>query len=419
MHKKPLVIILGGGYSGVRAALDLLKRKNSKVILIDRNAYHALPSQYYEVGAYFRPEDPQTLRKDFHELYHSASVSFDEIFNHSPLFDMIQDEAESVVPEDSLVVLKRGRRIHYDYLVVALGSATNYFGIARLENNAIGFKSVEEALNVRDRIDELFFSTPKQKKITIVIGGGGVTGCEFSSEVVGYIHKLSRAHSRPIGAWSCILVEASCSVLSSFSPWAQKKAHARLRKLGVTVLTDSPIVDVWPNLIHIGKEKRALPFDLLVWTAGVKGACSGDIIKNVPLQAKNCLPVNEYLQVGEHKNIFAVGDIAASFDLYTKTPLAMTAQKAVHEGKYAARAINQLIGNPSAVLRAYSPKRSSYVIPLGQKYAILETPYLRLSGFIPWFLKYIVLLKYVRTVVPLKRAVRFVVKEMRLFSQND
>lgn len=419
MHKKPLVIILGGGYGGVRVALDMVKHKNAKVILIDRNMYHALPSQYYEVGAYFRPEDPRTLRKDFHELYHSATVSIDEIFKRSPLFDFIQGEVESVIPEDSLITLRGGRKLHYDYLVIALGSETNYFGIPHLEDNSIGFKRVEESLNIRDRIDELFLSTQKHKKIQIVVGGGGVTGCEFTGELIGYIHKLSRSHSRPVGAWSCVIVEASNSILGSFSLWAQEKAHTRLSRLGVTILADSPIVDVWPNLIHIGKEKRPLPYDVLIWTAGVKGACSGDIVKNISLEQKNCLPVNQFLQVGEHKNIFAIGDIAASFDPIKKQPLAMTAQKALHEGIYVGYALSQLIKNPKVSLEPCKPKYSSFIIPLGGKYALLETPHLRLSGFIPWLLKYIVLLKYLRTIIPFGDAVRFVVKEMRIFSQND
>ena len=419
MQSKPLVAILGGGYGGIRAALDLGKTRRARVLLIDKNRYHTLPSQFYELGSLFRKEDRAATREEFRKLFHSAAIPYADIFQKYGDIEFIEAAVEAVEPELALVMLKGGRQVKYQWLVVALGSQTNYFNIPHLERNAIGFKSIEEVFNIRDRIDELFYSTPKHKKITVGVGGGGVTGCEFASELVGYMQKLSKTHSRPVGAWSCVLVEASQNVLGASSPWIQQKARSRLHKLGVTILTESLIVDVWPGLIYIGGERRSLGYDLLVWTAGVKGAYENEIIRGILPEKKNCLSVGTALEVKQHSNIFAIGDIAASQDSLTGAFLPMTAQKAVYEGAYVAMAINRLIQNPQKQIERYQPKRSSYIIPLGGKYALLETPHLHLSGFAVWILKYIVLLRYLLSILPPAKALRLMLRELALYTRND
>ncbi len=419
MKPKPLIVILGGGYGGIRVALDLAKTRLVDIVVVDKNLYHVLPSQFFELGSLFKKENRPASREEFRELFHSSAVPYDDIFENFPAIEYVEDIVEAVEPDRELVVLKSGREIQYQWLVVALGSQTNYFNIPHLERNAIGFKNVEEVFNIRDRIDELFYSSPKNKKITILVGGGGVTGCEFSSELVGYMKKLSRIHARPVGAWECVLVEASPTILGTSSPWIQQKARARLRKLGVTVLTESPIVDVWPGRIYITQARTPFSFDLLIWTAGVKGACEGEIIRGVPLQKKNCLIVGLALEVVPYSNVFTIGDIAASMDPRTGASIPMTAQKAIHEGAYVAGVIRSRIKNPKRTIMPYRPKMSSYIIPLGGKYALLETPRVHLSGFPIWILKYVVLLRYLLTILPPAKAFRQVFRELALYTRND
>ncbi|MEK7649442.1 MAG: NAD(P)/FAD-dependent oxidoreductase [Patescibacteria group bacterium] len=423
MHRKPLVVILGGGYGGVRVARDLARRHAAQVVLIDRNPYHMLYAQFYETATLFRPEHlPETKkqqRTENRELLTSAAIPFRDIFVHMPAVKIEQGEVTSVDPETRAVIFNSGRKLYYDFLVVALGSKTNYFSIPHLEQNSIGLKSVTEAANVRNRIDELFLTTPKHKKITVVIGGGGFTGVELAGELVGYMRKLSHLHGRPTGNWACVVVEAGPGVLGTSAPWVQKRASRRLKDLGVTVLAGGAIVDVWPNLLYLGKEKRPLGFDLLVWTAGVKGACEGSIIKGAGVDKKTCLIVDPYLRVQPYENIFTVGDAAATVNIETGAPMPMTAQKAVHEAAYVSRAIRRLTKNTRATLTPYKPKPSKFIIPIGGKFALLEAGSFRWTGFFAWVLKYVVLLKYLVTILPLGKSLRYVAHELRLFVRND
>ncbi|MEK7631003.1 MAG: FAD-dependent oxidoreductase [Patescibacteria group bacterium] len=423
MHHKPLVVILGGGYGGIRVARDLAKKKVAQVIVVDRNPYHMLYAQFYEMATLFRPEQlPETKkqqRTENRELLTSAAIPLRDIFAHMPAVKIEQGEITSVDPETRSIIFDTGRKLHYDYLVVGLGSKTNYFSIPHLEQNSIGLKSVNEAGNIRNRIDELFLTTPKHKKITVVIGGGGFTGVELAGELVGYMKKLSHLHGRPTGNWACVVVEAGAGVLGTSAPWARARAARRLKDLGVTVLAGSAIVDVWPNLLYLGKEKRPFGFDLLIWTAGVKGACEGSIVKGVGVDKKMCLTADPNLRVSPYQNIFTVGDTASTFDKKTGAPMPMTAQKALHEGAYVSRAIRVLIKNPKATPAPYKPKPSKFIIPIGGKFALLEAGSFRWTGFFAWVLKYVVLIKYLVTILPLGTALRYAVHELRLFVRND
>ncbi|MSR76439.1 MAG: NAD(P)/FAD-dependent oxidoreductase [Candidatus Ryanbacteria bacterium] len=423
MHHKPLVVILGGGYGGIRVARDLAKKKAAQIILIDRNPYHMLYAQFYEMATLFRPEQlPETnkqQRAENRELLTSAAIPLRDIFARMPMVKIEQGEVTSVDPEARAVIFDTGRKLHYDYLVVALGSKINYFSIPHLEQNSIGLKSVNEAGNIRNRIDELFLTTPKHKKITVVIGGGGFTGVELAGELVGYMKKLSRLHSRPTGNWACVVVEAGAGVLGTSAPWVQKRAARRLKDLGVTVLAGSAIVDVWPNLLYLGKEKRPFGFDFLIWTAGVKGACEGSIVKGVGVDKKMCLTADPNLRVSPYQNIFTVGDTASTLDKQTGAPMPMTAQKALHEGAYVSRAIRRLVKNPKATLVPYKPKPSKFIIPIGGKFALLEAGSMRWTGFFAWVLKYAVLIKYLITILPLGKSLRYTAHELRLFIRND
>lgn len=423
MQKKPVVIVVGAGYAGVRAALDILREKKAHVIVVDKNLYHALPTQFYELATFFRPEvvgeTPKETRRAFRKSHYSAAIPLENIFNSYKNCEVVQGEVRRVFPRESRLVLTDGRILHYDWLVFTIGSQTNYFTIPHLEQNSIGLKTVDDAMNVRDAIDELFYRSPKHKKITIVIGGGGFAGTEFAGEISGYVRKLAALHKHPFGNWSCVVIESGSTLLGSSSAWAQKKAHRRLIAKGVTVLTGRAIVDVWPNVLYLGEERTPVPFDLLVWTAGVKGRCTAEIIEGVEPAKRNCVPVDQYLRQVGTKNIYVGGDVAASMDAEGKSPMPMTAQKAIREGAYIARAINMQIENSKISVPPYIPKQSKYIIPIAGKYALFEAGFLRMSGVSIWILKYLVLLQYLLTVVSFRAALRILRTEAELYVKND
>ncbi|KKU50998.1 MAG: FAD-dependent pyridine nucleotide-disulfide oxidoreductase [Parcubacteria group bacterium GW2011_GWA2_47_10b] len=423
MARKPLVVIVGGGYGGVRIALDLAKRNTARVILVEKNRHHMFHAYFYELATFFcaeRQGEPQEENKKFYDqLLRIVTVPYDEIFAKFSNVKVEYGTVQKVISSESKVVMSDGRALYYEWLVIATGSKTDYFGIPHLEDNAIGLKSVEDALNIRNRVDELSALASKNKTITVVIGGGGATGVELAAELVGYMKKLSLIHGHPVAHWRCIIVESRESVLAKFSLRAQHIASRRLRALGVTVMPDSHIVDVWPNLLYIGKEKRTLPFDLLVWTAGVEGACDGEIMYDVHLAKNSCLAVDERLRVVPHKNIFTVGDVAASCDPKTGVCLPMTVEKALSEGSYVSRAIHLLARDPNARIAPYRPKASRYILPLGGKYALLEGKHVVFAGVTIWFLKYFILFRYLVSITSLRKAFGRTARQFMIYIQND
>ena len=158
---------------------------------------------------------------------------------------------------------------------------------------------------------------------------------------------------------------------------------------------------------------------MLIWTAGVKGSCLADIIEGIELSKRNCVPVDETLRITVAKNIFAAGDVATTLDPKTKNPVPMTAQKALDEGKYIARYLLILIKDPKTALAPYRAKPSSFIIPIAGKYAVLETPYLKISGIFIWALKYFVILKYLLSIVSVPNAFKIVMREVRLYAKTD
>jgi len=420
---KPLVVILGGGHGGVRAALDLLRAKCARVILIDRERHHATPAYLYEIATFFRNEKKETKREQelfYKMLLRSVTIPYHLIFEGYREIKIEQGTATRIEPKENKVVMSDGRVVHYEWLIVATGSTTNYFDVPHLKDNSYGLKSIPEAFNIRNKVDELFSSAPKHKTINLVIGGGGPTGVEFAAELVGYAKKLAKLHAHPIGNWHCTIVEQEKTVLSKFSRGVQGRAHRRLSQRGVSVLTESKIVDVWPNVLQLdGKEKAKIPFDLLVWTAGVQGACSSEILYGAHFVKNSCVVVDTALRVAPEANIFTIGDGAASVHPKTGAALPMTAQKAIWEGAYVGRLLMRFIKNPKTKLPPYKPKKVRYVIPVGGKYAIFAGRHLVFGGRIAWLLKYVLLVRYLSSIVSLGYALRYTMRQARIFAKND
>jgi NADH:ubiquinone reductase (H+-translocating) len=422
MKKRPLVIIIGGGYGGLRVAFDLAKKKAARIIIIDKNSSHTLPSYLYELATFYREELSGETDKEkwryFRKLLDTVAVPYSLLFKKTPYIKYEQGTVSRVQPSENKIIFSDGRALIYDYLVVASGSKTNYYDIPHLSDNSIGLKTTDEALNIRNRVDELFSAYPKKKSITIIIGGGGPAGVELSGELIGYMRKLSQQHSHPIGNWRCIIVEAEPSVLSKFPKHVQRLASERLEKLGVTILSNSKVTDVWPNMLTTS-DQRSIPFDLLIWTAGVQGACDGSILYEASFAKNSCLVVDSTLRILPYQNIFTLGDVAASSDPKTGETLPMTAQKASTEGGYVARSLMKLFKNESAELVKYEPGNSKYIIPIGGKFAILSSGRFSFSGVTPWLLKYIVLFRYLRSILPITHAISFTFRQMRLYIRND
>src|SRR3989344_166513 len=411
------IVIVGGGFGGVRVAKILARwRENTHITVIDKSRYHTFYPNLYEVATAHLPEVFGHLPIDFVNLKSSAIYQLEDIFLNDLNVTVLESEVLGVDFKKHKVALKNLMTLHYDIVVHGAGSETNYFNISGMEEKALPLKIFFDALAVRNAIDEAFLNLPKNHLIKIVIGGGGFTGCEFAGELIGYMKKLSQIHGRPEYYAECTIVEAADTLLGSASAWVQKKARARLEKLGVKFNFKNPIKDVHDHEIVL-QDGSKIPYDVLIWTAGVKAGGLTKSLLGVKFEKGLCLALDKNLRVLPYEKVFGVGDMTCCIDESTGKSLPMTASVALREAKCAAENVKRLIFKNS--LKTYKPRNAGFIIPLGGKYALLESHGIRIPGIIPWALKHLVVLHYWAGILGWQKAFGLWRKSLEVYIKND
>ena len=399
---KKTVVVVGGGFGGVRAALDLSRHEHDlKIIVVDKDGYHSYPADYYKLLSPSHDGKEHFGPAKFRLMFSSVSIPLAEIFEGKKNVEIVFGEASGLDSVKNELILSSGSRVKYDWLILAVGSATNFYGIPGLASRAIEFKSTEDSLNLRNAVDEAFARKGKRENIDIVVGGGGFTGSEVASELIGYAKNLAELLGQPAENLSVSIVEASSVLLGSAGEWVSRKAALRLKNLGVQIFLGDPLVDVKDNAVDL-KSGKSLDFDILVWTAGVKANLLAEKISGLNLSKGSCITVDEYLRVNLAENIFAIGDVAFCMD--KDKPMPMTSQTAISQGRYIAYYIKRKLRGREAF--KYHPKKSNFIIPLGGRYALLDLGRFRTEGFMPWVLKRFVALKYFLSILSIKKAFR-------------
>lgn len=412
------IIILGGGFGGVRVGLDLAQRidpKKAKVTLVNKTPHTEYHADFYEIAAQFLPENGTSRQKKirFENLEGTVSVDLKQIFDRTNI-EILLDEAVDLDLKNQEVYLVSGKKLKYYILVLALGSETNYFGIPHLEERSLPLKTVEDALNIRNQIDELFLRKNKNDEIRIVIGGGGFTGCELAGELTGYLNNLALFHNHDRVKVKISVVEACPNLLNGADKWIQDKAQKRLEKLGVELLLESKIINVELGKIIL-ESKEKLPFDILIWTAGVKANLLVEKISGAKIEKNSCLAVDNYLRVVGFSNVFAIGDNSYCFDYEHNCFVPPTAQLAIAQGKIAAENIARIVNGQGMV--QFKPKLPNFIVPIGKNYALGKAFGIRMEGILAWWLKRIVALKYFASILPFFTAFKLWWKGTQFFAK--
>lgn len=405
------ILIVGGGYAGVAAAKGLIRRRvKARIIFVDQNSYHALPSDYYELATTNLSEKKPI---DWERVKRCAAIPFADIFAHAAI-EIREDRLERVDLTHNTCVFAQESEQSYDYLLLALGTETNFYDIPRLQEYAHGFKTIPDVLGARNALDELFARKAKYEPIQIVIGGGGFTGCEVAAELMGFIKKLAYYHSHPLPSITVTIVEAGSTLLPGGSSWLRTSAKKRLEKLGITIIFEKPIKSVTAGEVVF--DGFSLPYDVLFWTAGVKPNTFFNQWFDGG-KGKVCVVVDQTLRLPDYQNVFILGDAAYCPNPATGKPEPMTGQVAIQHGGYAAEIIAALLKNRAP--KPYRHKKPLLLIPLGGKYALLDLGWIRVRGLTGWILKRAALLRYLCSFLPLYKAIPFWFSTTRLFTKND
>jgi NADH dehydrogenase len=362
----PNVVILGAGFGGLTAARAL--SKHAQVTLIDRHNFQTFLPLLYQVSTAGLAAD------------HVAYPIRGALRKTNVQFRMGTPEKLNSAANE--LTLKDGQVVKYDHLVIAMGSTTADFGIAGVKENALGMKTVGEALTIRSEVMRSYEEMCQQgnkDNLDIAIVGGGPTGVEmagaFAELVRGPLHS---DYADAANRVRVSIIEAGPRLVPSFSESLSAKTQKDLEKLGVTVLTNTSVKEVMPDSI-LTLDGKSIPANTTVWAAGVKGVPAMDLL-HLPV-TRGRIDVESTLQVTGYENVWALGDIAGVVGA-DGVPLPMVAPVAMQQGRFLAKQIQAL--SAAKPLENFKYKDKGSMATIGRHKAIVEVKGIRISGPIAW-----------------------------------
>lgn len=415
IHQRKSAVIVGGGFAGLAAALELERRRKGRefnVTLIDKNCYHLYHALLYEIAT----AAIDITEQDLFALQSGVCVRIKALQNIflKKRINVLQDVVMAIELASNTVKLEQGGRVMYDALVVAVGSQSNDFHIPGLAARSISVKTLPDALAIHLKIDQLMKSAKPRGLIKIAIGGGGVAGVEIAGELRHYLLRLGRQGRLDPRRFAVHLFEAGPTILPGLSAWVQGRAMKRLQDLGVIIHRGQPITAVREKTITL-KDATVHGYDLLVWSGGIQGHQLLTTL-GLPLVGKRQIAVTEELSVPGNPEVYVVGDGLFFFDAATQHPVAQIAPAAVAQGRLAAE--NIVARWRHQPTRAYRPTHPGYVFPVGGRWAI-STIGLNLAGFPGWLVRKIIDLEYFMSIVNWRQAVSIWYRGGRAYLTND
>ncbi|RKS17484.1 NADH dehydrogenase [Flavobacterium endophyticum] len=372
----PRIVILGGGFAGIALAKKL-KNKPVQVVLLDKHNYHTFQPLLYQVatGGLEAGSIAYPIRKVVHEYknFYFRLCHVNEINTKSN--KVIADIGE----------------LQYDYLVIATGSKTNYFGNKEIERNSIAMKTIPQSLNIRSLILENFEQAlltddvnERNALINFVLVGGGPTGVELAGALAEMKNAILQKDypDLDISKMQINLVQSGDRILNTMSEKSSEAAEKYLKKLGVNVLKNMRVTSYDGRTISTN---TGVSFETatLIWTAGVQGAIVNGLPASSLVEKVERIKVNEYNQVAGYSTIFAVGDIAMMASEEYPQGHPMMAQPALQQGKLLGENIIRLIQKEEMKPFNYNDKGSMATI--GRNKAVVDLPHYHFHGVFAWF----------------------------------
>ncbi len=371
------VIVIGGGYGGIRAVEHLSQHSNIRVTLIDQNAYHYMQAEVYDFIA--NKVDMSHIMIDLPSLAKS--------FGH---VNFVCEEVLSLDPTARSVTTSH-HTLTYDYLIIATGSRT-YFPtfIPGLREYTHGVKSIPSALDFKQQFERALYERIDAqhqgcdvKPFNIVIGGAGLSGVEIAAEMAAYANRFYRNGNFGCQGVDVYLIDAYESILFGMDPFLIRSAHERLEKLGVHVWHNNRISEIQEKKILLDSG-QVLDFEFMIFTGGV---CASTLTERLgfAINAKGHLIVTPDLSIDNHPEIFAIGDVANIGDENGK-PYPPTAQLAERSAEHAVAMIRADLDKKQRSTFRY--KNGGVMIALGGEYGAGLLPGgIRVKGYLAYLIK--------------------------------
>jgi len=372
----PRVVIIGGGFAGVALAKKLSKQE-VQVVLLDKHNYHTFQPLLYQVST-------GGLEPD------SIAYPIRKILKDFPNFYFRLASVEEINTKKNKVVTNIGE-LKFDYLVVASGSKTNFFGNSEIEKHSMAMKTIPQSLNLRSLILENFEEAlltsdlnERNALMNFVIVGGGPTGVELAGALAeikkGILPKdypdldtrLAQIH----------IIQAGDCILKGMSEKASQKAEDFLEKLGVNIWKNVRVTNYDGKIVTTDTD---LTFETatVVWAAGVKGATIKGLDSEDFITRGNRILVNEYNQINNFDHIFAIGDIACMVSEEHPYGFPMMAQPAIQQGSQLGDNLLRIIEEKS--LKPFIYKDKGAMATIGRNKAVVDLKRFKFQGVFAWY----------------------------------
>ncbi|MBN9351681.1 MAG: NAD(P)/FAD-dependent oxidoreductase [Chitinophagaceae bacterium] len=370
------VVVVGGGFAGLNLVKKLSKNKSFQITLVDHNNYHYFPPLLYQVASAFI--EPSNISYPFRRMFHTKK----NLRFH--MGSLVNVDLENKIVETS------NDNLRYDYLVLAMGTRSNYFGMRNVQEHAWPMKTINDALNLRNHIllsmEKAVRATTKEERkraLNIVVAGGGPTGVEISGMIAELGHNVARREYPEIKNFQghIHLVDMAPVLLGTMSKKAQKMASSVLSKLGVKIMCNVAVKDYRDGIVYLSDGKE-ITTDTLIWTSGVVANDIPGLPDDITGRGKR-IQVNEFNEVKNIPGVFAIGDISIqTTDGNFPKGHPQLAQVAIQQGKLLAKNLARKSSGMEMIPFAYNDKGSMAIV---SKYkAVADLHRFSLTGYFAW-----------------------------------
>jgi len=368
------VVIVGGGFGGLTLARQL-SRSDVQIVLVDKNNYHQFQPLFYQVA--MAGLEPSSISFPFRKVFQRCKNVFIRV-----------TKVLSVQAEKNEITTEIGH-LRYDYLVLAMGADTNWYGNERIRANAIPMKAVSEALFLRNNMFEDYERATiadnydqRQPYLDIVVVGGGPTGVELAGSLAEMKRHIIPKDYVDLNRdeIDIHLIHGDPRLLNTMSPQASAKAEVYLRELGVQLWMDKVVTDYDGEVVTID-DGSTIRTDKVIWAAGI----TGNKLEGLPATALvrgNRLKVNEFNRLEGSENIFVIGDIASQSEEKWPNGHPQVAQVAIQQGKLLAKNLLRLQKGQS--LQAFHYRDLGSMATVGRNKAVVDLPFWRFQGAFAW-----------------------------------
>ncbi len=372
------IVIIGGGFAGINLAKSLANNTNFQVTLVDKNNYNFFPPLIYQVATAFL--EPSSISYPFRKLFSGKkNITF-------RLAELLRVDANN-----NKVILSNGE-LEYDQLVFATGAESNYFGMENVRKNAIPMKTLNDAVEMRNRLLQqmekaAICEDPRRRRqlLTIVVAGGGPTGVELSGMFAEMRNGImQKEYPELANTLSDIyLVDGGKAVLAPMSVNSQQNTYKALTKLGVKVRLNSQVKDYVDGTVYFA-DGKTIKTETLIWAAGVSAKLFDGIPETVYGRGRR-MQVDEHNKLKDFPNIYAVGDTCIQVtDPKFPNGHPQLAQVAIQQARHLAKNFKAMVAKKPLTPFSYNDKGSMAIIGKNKAVVDLEKPKVHFNGFFAW-----------------------------------